>query len=56
MTISVKESKDTLKNFKKRIRKNYQTAKKIYDLNQKIQNRILFRFNKNSSKISKNLV
>ena len=56
MTISIKKSENTLKNFEKRIRKNYQTTKKIYDLNKKIQNRISFRFDKNAKKISKNLI
>ena len=56
MTISVKESEDTLKNFEKQIRENYQTTKRIHDLNKKIQNRISFRFDKNAKKISENLI
>ena len=56
MTISVKKNENTLKNFEKRICENYQTTKKIHDLNKKNQNRISFRFDKNLNKISKNLI
>ena len=56
MAILVKKNENTLKNFEKRIRENYQTAKRIHDLNKKIQNRISFQFDKNSSKVSKNLI
>ena len=56
MTTSIKKNKNTLKIFEKRIRENYQTTKKIHDLNKKIQNRISFRFDKNAKKISKNLI
>ena len=56
MTTPVKKSEDTLKNFKKRIRKNYQTTKKIHDLNKKTQNRTSFRFDKNAKKVSENLI
>ena len=56
ITISVKKNENTLKNFEKRIRKNYQTTKKIHNLNKKIQNRISYRFDRNSNKTLKILI